>query len=52
MKFTVSKTSSWSYREEKEIATLEELLAFCKEVDCEIIVKEDGSLEIYDDYRE
>lgn len=37
---------------EVTIDTLEQLLALVKSVDDDIILKKDGTLEIYDDYRE
>jgi hypothetical protein len=50
MKFKITRSSDWNYKEEKEINTLEELIEFNKEKG-NLILKED-EIEIYDDYRE
>lgn len=58
MRFTVDKTSDGINAENniKEFNTLEELIDFVKEQDCEKIVlfanKHHQHIEIYDDYRE
>lgn len=56
MKFIVIKSSSWEYKEEKEINSLEELIEFSREVKGSLILEtkeeEPHELEIYDDYRE
>ena len=62
MKFEVTRTSDWNYKERVEINTLEELLNFCKENDQIIITVPEPvvkvnreylpSIEIYDTWRE
>ena len=58
MKFFVTKTSDWNYKEHIEINTLEELMDFVKDNDSVVLSKPHPcsdnlpSIEIYDDYRE
>lgn len=58
MKFTLTRTSSESMKEDREIelTTLEDLIALCEQEGHAIIVSKDPGeeweLEVYDDYRE
>ena len=53
MKFVVTKSSDWDYREEVEINTLEEMKDFQIQAQHSLIVSfYAGTIEIYDDYRE
>lgn len=55
MKIKLTKASSWTWEEEREIETLEELLALSKEFKAALIVSpETDSVEItiYDGYVE
>lgn len=54
MKFIVNKTSDWTYKEEVEISSLDELLKMVTDNKNEIIIgQNDGEwyIEIYDAYR-
>ena len=53
MKFTIKRASAWLKAEKtREIKTLEELMAFVKEVKEDIIITKEGKIIIYDDYLE
>jgi len=61
MKFNITKTSDWNYREQASISTLEELMKFVNDNGVIIIIPYDPivndtdglpTIEIYDDYRE
>lgn len=52
MKFTVSRTSDYPNEYTIEVNTLEEFMNFVKLTDSPIIVNDDMTIEIYDDYRE
>ena len=59
MKFEVTRTSDWDYKEEIEIDTLEQLMNFCKEngqivltPSAPVVRKYLPSIEIYDTWRE
>ncbi len=58
MKFYVTRTSDWKYKEQVEINTLEELIDFVRD-NGDIIIQKPypyrdnlPSIEIYDDWRE
>ena len=57
MKFRVTKTSDWDYKETKEISSLEELMEFVKKngsiiISTGISTGDMPNMEIYDDWRE
>lgn len=60
MRFILKKSSNWAIRDEVEINSLEELIAFQKTVDFELIVgnfaeeneTDNFYIEVYDGYRE
>lgn len=57
MKFEVTKTSDWDYKEQIEINSLEELMEFVTKNGCIIVTAKSkyvpmNSIEIYDDWRE
>ena len=53
MKFVVTKSSDWDYKEEVEINTLEEMKDFQIQTQHSLIVSfYAGTIEIYDSYRE
>ena len=53
MKFVVTKSSDWDYKEEVEINTLEEMKDFQLQAQHSLIVNfHAGTIEIYDGYRE
>ena len=53
MKFVVTKSSDWDYKDEVEINTLEEMKDFQIQAQHSLIVSfYAGTIEIYDGYRE
>lgn len=54
MKFTITKASNIHYEnmEEKEFNTIEELINWTKQIDCDVIIGRDDTIMIYDDYIE
>lgn len=55
MKFVVTKSTDYNYKEEIELNTLEDLIAFVDKVEESVIIHRYGvktSLEIYDGWRE
>lgn len=58
MKFKVSKTSDWQWKDEVSLGSLKALLEFVEASGGEVIIHKASSgdkeweLEIYDDYRE
>lgn len=56
MKFKLTKSSDWNFKEDKEFNTLEELINWIKEINQEVIISlnhlGEDVIEIYDTYRE